>query len=83
MEKNPQLRAAITKLGGLSATARALNAGSYQTVQQWLLNGQVPAKYCPALEELTGVSRRYLRPKDHFLYWPELATRPTKEAGHA
>jgi len=32
----------------------------------------VAPKYAPALERVTGISRKHLRPKDWKMIWPEL-----------
>lgn len=49
---------AIEKIGGASATGRALNI-SPQAVGQWL---RAPAERALELERLSGVSRHELRP---------------------
>lgn len=78
MDKNPYIIQAVEIVGGLTATARATGAKGYQTVQQWIVSGQVPAQYCPALEAASGISRYRLRPRDGKKIWP-LA----KETEHA
>lgn len=76
MEKNPHISEAIGNVGGLSATARLLGIERYQTVQQWITAGQVPAQFCVPLEQASGVSRHKLRPKDGRLIWPDLRVEP-------
>ncbi|MEJ7685656.1 MAG: YdaS family helix-turn-helix protein [Variovorax sp.] len=61
---------AIRLMGGPVATARELGIDNYQTVQSWVKNG-IPARYCPRIENLTGVTRKALRPIDWIDYWPE------------
>lgn len=76
MDKTPKIREAANLLGGLSETARLLDGvKSYQTVQQWIKEGAVPAQYCKRIEMLTHgkVTCKDLRPDDWNLYWPELA----------
>lgn len=51
---------AIEKADGKTALMRALNErgweiNSHNVISQWLING-VPAKYCPDIEGITGVS---------------------------
>lgn len=76
MDKNPFISQAVERVGGLANTADALGLRGYQTVQQWISAGRVPAKYCAALEAASGVSRLKLRPEDAALIWPELAKEP-------
>nr|WP_321328471.1 YdaS family helix-turn-helix protein [Alcaligenes faecalis] len=73
MEKNPNISIAVSQVGGLTEAARVTGAKSYQTVQQWIASGQVPARFCAALEAASGVSRFLLRPVDASQIWPELA----------
>lgn len=72
MNKNPHISKAVANVGGLMAAARVTGAKSYQTVQQWIASGQVPASYCIALEAASGISRYKLRPNDAKDIWPEL-----------
>lgn len=72
MKINRQIVKAIKKIGGPVATAEKTGAPSYQSVQSWASSGQVPVKYCLKVEELSGVSRKLLRPKDWSAIWPEL-----------
>jgi len=84
MEKNPHVSHAVDQVGGLAKTAEILGLRGYQTVQQWIASGRVPAKYCAALEAASGVSRFLLRPEDAALIWPELApTTATAGGEHA
>lgn len=76
MDKNPFVSQAVESIGGLAKTADVLGLRGYQTVQQWIATGRVPAKYCAALEAASGVSRFKLRPDDAALIWPELAKEP-------
>ena len=62
---------AVAAAGGVSALADALGE-SVQTVSNWRTRG-VPANRCKAVEALTGVSVRRLRPHDWADYWPEPA----------
>ena len=70
MDKNKHILKAVSALGGQTATAKILDANDYRVVQAWILSGQVPAKYCPRFEKLSGVSRYKLRPKDGLDIWP-------------
>jgi len=76
MDKNPFVSQAVEHIGGLAKTADLLGLRGYQTVQQWVATGRVPAKYCAAMEAASGVSRFKLRPDDAALIWPELAKEP-------
>lgn len=87
MEKNQFITEAVKRVGGQTAAARITGAKSYQTVQQWMASGAVPAKFCAALESASGISRFRLRPDDAHLIWPEMVgktpNRTTKDATHA
>jgi DNA-binding transcriptional regulator YdaS (Cro superfamily) len=49
------------------------------TVNQWVKGTRpIPVQHCLAIEQLTGVSRRELRPDDWKTIWPELERRKTK-----
>lgn len=78
MSKNPSIEKAVDTLGGLSATAKVVGAKGYQTVQQWVATGRVPAKYCVKMSEASGVSVYELRPGDARDIWPQ-----PKGASHA
>ncbi|WP_394065399.1 YdaS family helix-turn-helix protein [Alcaligenes sp. WGS1538] len=75
MEKNPNISIAVAQAGGLTEAAKVTGAKSYQTVQQWIASGQVPARFCASLEAASGVSRFLLRPIDGHQIWPELVER--------
>lgn len=72
MNKNISITEAIKNAGGYTATAKAVGARNYQTVQQWEITGQVPVIYCQRLEKVSGIPRVKFRPKDASLIWPEL-----------
>lgn len=57
------LNDAISNIGGVSALASAVGV-SPQVVNNWRLRGQVPAKWCMAVESATkaAVTRYELRP---------------------
>lgn len=67
------IQTAVEKLGGPTSAAKQLGVKSYQSVQQWVVAGQVPAQYCKRVESLTGVTCDKLRPVDYLMIWPELA----------
>jgi DNA-binding transcriptional regulator YdaS (Cro superfamily) len=52
---------AIAQAGGQTALARKLKVKP-QAVHQWLASGKVPVLRVLAVEEITGVSRKALRP---------------------
>lgn len=79
MEKNPHIGPAIAAAGGPVAVAKITGAKNYQTVQQWIKAGNVPAEYALALEQASGVSRSLLC-KTARLVWPELSQ---QEQAHA
>jgi len=60
--------------GGAAVIARALDE-SIQTVINWRDRGFPPRK-CKAIEALTGVSVKRLRPNDWADYWPEAENEP-------
>lgn len=47
------LNQAITAMGGVAATVRALGLNGHATVYQWAKN-RVPAERCPAIEKATN-----------------------------
>lgn len=58
MNARSKISEAVKLLGGPVAAAERLKVGRYQTVQQWVRAGRVPAKYCPEIErELRGAIR--------------------------
>lgn len=65
------LKQAIHRAGGVTLVASRLNV-TPQRLTNWVSRG-VPASHCLRLEELTGVSRKDLRPDDWRDYWPEAA----------
>jgi DNA-binding transcriptional regulator YdaS (Cro superfamily) len=52
---------AVDKLGGQTAAARKLGV-TQQAVQYWIKTGRVPPLRVLALEAVSGVSRKALRP---------------------
>jgi hypothetical protein len=60
---------AVAKAGSIKAIATALNE-SLATVCNWRHRG-IPPNKAKALEALTGISVRRLRPNDWHEYWPE------------
>ncbi|WP_430795311.1 YdaS family helix-turn-helix protein [Achromobacter spanius] len=71
MNRTTYIANAVTNAGGPVAAARSTGAKNYQTVQQWIRAGNVPAKYALAMERASGVSRRLLC-KQWEAVWPEL-----------
>lgn len=55
------VREAVTAAGGAAPLAAALGI-KYQSIQDWLARGTVPAARVLEVERLTGVSRHRLRP---------------------
>lgn len=78
MKLNTSILLAVSLLGGPVSAARKLDVPRYQTVQQWVVNGSVPPKYCPQIERLLdGVVRcEELRPD---IDWAYLRGRPAAE----
>lgn len=70
---------AIRLAGGVGALAKQLEE-SPQAVSNWRARRAAPANRCAAIERITGVGRRKLRPDDWRDYWPELIDTPA-EAG--
>lgn len=66
-----ELKNAIDQKGGLSQSARELGV-SRQQLFNWIAGRQVPVKFCSAVEQKFGVSRKVLRPNDWQAIWPEL-----------
>ena len=54
MDTRAHIHRAISLLGGPTAAAKVLGVKGYQTVQQWAINGRVPPKYCPMIEQAVG-----------------------------
>lgn len=71
-KETPAARAIRLAGGPVAVAGKVDGVHNYQTVQGWARNG-VPPKYVLRLEQLSGVSRRELRPKDWQTYWPEPA----------
>lgn len=68
---------AIAAASGKTALMRALNERGHNitnqsTIGQWQLNG-VPAKYCPDIEDITGIPCEQLCPGTN---WPVLRKAP-------
>jgi hypothetical protein len=58
------VKAAISLMGGFSATARILgDVITYQAVQSWAAQGRIPAKYVQIVAEQTGISKEALSPE--------------------
>lgn len=53
--KNAHIDSAIKAMGGPSEVARKLDLHKPSTVYQWRVQGRIPAKYCPLIEEETGI----------------------------
>lgn len=79
MKKETAISRAVRLAGGPGCLANHLNE-SIQTVCNWVARGKAPANRCPAIEALTGVSRRELRPDDWGDYWPELTGEAAPDA---
>lgn len=74
---------AIAAVGGEQAVLARLIGASPQEVWNWLNRGTaVHPKYCPAIEQETGVSRARLRPWDWKQIWSHQApkARAAREA---
>lgn len=63
----------VKRAGSLTSLAHTLGK-PIPTVSSWRKRG-VPPLYCKAVETLTGVSVKRLRPDDWHDYWPELGRR--------
>lgn len=90
MEQNlstPQqlaLDRAVEAAGGKTALMRKLNErgweiGSHNTINQWRVNG-VPEKYCPDIEDLTGVRCEELCPDTNWTVLRRSGKRQTAKA---
>ena len=67
------LNEAIQRAGGVGKLAEAIGTKS-SVVSNWRQRKTLPPpEYCPAIEQITGVTRRDLRPDDWERIWPELA----------
>lgn len=54
MSARDHINRAVELLGGPVRAASRLGVARYQTVQQWIGAGRVPAKYCPKIERETS-----------------------------
>ena len=61
IEMDKGLEAAIKAAGGMRPLARLLGI-NYQSIQQWIKDGRVPAERIVQIEIATGVPREKLRP---------------------
>ena len=71
MDQKCPVDMASDAVGGAAKLA-ALVGVSPQAISNWKERG-IPIDRCVAVERLTGVSRRVLRPTDWEDFWPELA----------
>lgn len=55
-----QIDKAIDLMGGTNQVVRKLKLNGHATVYQWRVQKRVPAKYCPLIEEETGIQCEYL-----------------------
>lgn len=80
---------AIRLAGGPTALARALRerghdkVNSHATVNAWVDTGSVPAKYCPDIEDLTGVRCEDLDDKTNWGLVRDRRSQPRTDAGGA
>lgn len=82
MELNLAIQAAADAVGGQAALARRLGV-SPGLVNQWVKGRrQVAVRHCVAIERMSGVNRRLLRPEDWQDYWP-VARRKATDASPA
>ena len=67
MAKSIIIKAAIDIMGGYSATAKKISAGgkalTYQAVQSWVKQGNIPARYVLDVSRETGISPEALNPE--------------------
>lgn len=61
MDTKQALNDAIERAGGISAFASAVGAPTVSAVKAWRIT-QVPERYCPTIERVTGVRCELLRP---------------------
>jgi DNA-binding transcriptional regulator YdaS (Cro superfamily) len=64
----------MTKAGGPANLARLLGEDGPAIVCNWRTRG-FPARRCKAIEAITGVSVKRLRPDDWADFWPDPARR--------
>jgi DNA-binding transcriptional regulator YdaS (Cro superfamily) len=69
MPNEPVFDLVVRKAGGASALARTLGE-SIQAVSNWRQRG-FPVAKCKAIEAISGVSVKKLRPNDWSDYWPD------------
>lgn len=60
----------VAATGTYAELAKRLGV-SPQSVSNWRSDGVIPARYCKAIEALSGVSVKELRPNDWRHYWPD------------
>lgn len=61
MDPKQSLNEAISAAGGINAFTEAVGAPSVAAVKAWRLT-QVPERYCPTIERITGVRCERIRP---------------------
>jgi DNA-binding transcriptional regulator YdaS (Cro superfamily) len=64
MSETSPIKRAVQLMGGPVSAAKKLGVKRYQTVQQWVRKGSVPAEFCPQIEMFTDgrVTCEVLRP---------------------
>lgn len=72
------LHRAIEQVKGQSELARRITELAGRQIETghiyyWLKQGSIPTDACVAIEKLTKVSRRELRPDDYWSHWPDLS----------
>ena len=67
MSKQILIEQAIKVIGGYSATARLISTPdhriSYQAVQCWVKQGNIPARYVVDIATASGISEKLLSPE--------------------
>lgn len=67
MAKSIIIKAAIDIMGGYSATAKKISSGgkvlTYQAIQSWVKQGNIPARYVLDVSKETGISPEVLNPE--------------------
>ena len=68
MANSTIVKAAIEAMGGYSATARKISAKgkavlTYQAVQSWVKQGNIPARHVLDISRETGISPEVLSPE--------------------
>lgn len=51
---NDAIDRAAKHFGSMSKMASALGLSGYTVIQQWKINGRVPAEHCPQIERMCG-----------------------------